>query len=285
MAFAKVALRKIFFSSLVLVSALLLIYKLPASLGLQGGVSLVYGEESSSKTSFGVEKIGGDLARDKDLPETFFDYYWRGGFMMHFILLDSILGLAIFLEKLMVLRRKNIISTVLPQTIKQNLKMEGNNWSYKEVYNFINSSPEKNTSFAKVLKAGLRLHKEGTPGMKTAIENACLLEGRAFDKRVSLLGLFANISPLLGFLGTVTGMIKAFESMYRLATTSPEIVGGGISEALITTAFGLFVGIPLLVCYYTIKGRVENILGEIDEKAVEIVELVACRGEDELGEI
>jgi len=248
-------------------------------------IQSAHAEDKKPKVTFGVEKIEGELARKEELPKTFFDYYWHAGFMMHFILLDSIVGLAIFLEKLLVLRRGKIIPTVFVQTIKQNLKMKGNNWTYKDVYQFINSSPEKDSCFARVLKAGLRLHKEGVPGMKAAIENANLLEGRAFDKRVSMLGLLANIAPLLGFLGTVTGMIKAFEAMARMASTSPAIVGGGISEALITTAFGLFVGIPLLVCYYNIKGIVEGILGDIDENAVEIIELVACKGEDGFDEI
>jgi len=244
-----------------------------------------HAENKKAKVTFGVEKIEGELARKDKLPKTFFDYYWHAGFMMHFILLDSIVGLAIFLERLLVLRRNKIIPTVFVQTIKQNLRMKGNNWTYKDVYQFINSSPEKDSCFSKVLKSSLRLHKEGVPGMKAAVENANLLEGREFDKRVSLLGLLANIAPLLGFLGTVTGMIKAFEAMSRMASTSPAIVGGGISEALITTAFGLFVGIPLLVCYYNIKGRVEYILGDIEENAVEIIELVACKGEDGFDEI
>jgi len=270
------------FYSFLLIFTLFLALEIPF---LSQKYSLAVAAESKVDTTFGVEKIEGDLARKDKLPRTFFDYYWHAGFMMHFILLDSIVGLAIFLERLLVLRKNKIVPTVFVQTIRQNLKMKGNNWTYRDVYQFVNSSPEKNTCFAKVLKSGLRLHKEGVPGMKAAIESATLLEGREFDKRVSLLGLMANLAPLLGFLGTVTGMIKAFESMSRMASTSPAIVGGGISEALITTAFGLFVGIPLLVCYYNVKGVVENIMGEIDEKAVEIVELVACKGEEGFDEI
>jgi hypothetical protein len=116
----------------------------------------------------------------------------------------------------------------------------------------------KNIPLARVLKAGLLVYNEGILSIKSAITNANLHEGAIMEKGVGALGVLANVAPLLGLLGTVTGMIKAFEMISIGGTGRPEIVAMGIAEALTTTAGGLFVGIPLLLLFHWLQGKIDR---------------------------
>jgi biopolymer transport protein ExbB len=100
------------------------------------------------------------------------------------------------------------------------------------------------------------------------------------ERGIGLLGVFANISPLLGLLGTVTGMIKAFEMISIGGSGHAEVVASGISEALITTAGGLFVGIPLLLLFFFFQNKIDAILIDLEEFSLEIVEKLIARGEE-----
>ncbi len=213
---------------------------------------------------------------------TLVGYYFKGGILMHVILLTSIIGFAIFLERFFVLKRKKIIPPAFIEKIMEVAsRADANSTShFVGIINICKTSKHKDSPIARVLLAGMKRHHEGFREMKLAIEDANVIEGIYMEKNMNFLGLLSNLAPLLGFLGTVTGMIGAFEAIARLASTRPEVVGGGISEALTTTAFGLFIGIPLLVCYHTLQAKVETLRTEIEELAVEVVELSAFGGEE-----
>lgn len=136
----------------------------------------------------------------------------------------------------------------------------------------------KNIPLARVIKAGLLVYDEGILSMKTAITNANIHEGAIMEKGVGILGVLANVAPLLGLLGTVTGMIKAFEMISVGGSGRPEIVASGIAEALTTTAAGLFVGIPLLLLFHWLQGKVETMVIDLQEFSVDVVEKLVREG-------
>jgi biopolymer transport protein ExbB len=136
----------------------------------------------------------------------------------------------------------------------------------------------KDIPLARVLKAGLLVYNEGILSVKSAITNANLHEGAVMEKGVGALGVLANVAPLLGLLGTVTGMIKAFEMISIGGTGRPEIVANGIAEALTTTAGGLFVGIPLLLLFHWLQGKIETMLIDLQEFSVDVVEKIIRGG-------
>ena len=200
--------------------------------------------------------------------------YKKGGPVMHGITLDSIVGLMVVLERYNALKRKKIFPNKFVSQVNDKLKDEDNRLTYEELAQICKDHNETGGSIGRVLLSGTRLHHEGFSNMRSAVENATVKEAANFESNMSFLGLLANLAPLLGFLGTVTGMIGAFEAMAKMASTRPEVVGGGISEALITTAYGLFVGIPLVVLYYGIKTKVDSLTIELEETAVEILEQI-----------
>src|SRR3990172_7685320 len=101
--------------------------------------------------------------------------------------------------------------------------------------------------------------------IERAIEGAGNHEATLLTASLRGLGVIANLAPLLGLLGTVTGMIKAFGAIAEKGTGNPSIVASGIAEALITTAAGLIVGIPALTVYYYLKGKVDRLVFDMEE--------------------
>jgi biopolymer transport protein ExbB len=97
----------------------------------------------------------------------------------------------------------------------------------------------------------------------------------ALNSHVRGFGLVANLAPMLGFLGTVTGMIQAFNAIAAAGTSTPGLVAHGVSEALLTTAAGLIIGIPSLALYHFFRGRVDRFVQEMEEAALELVEDLA----------
>jgi biopolymer transport protein ExbB len=109
--------------------------------------------------------------------------------------------------------------------------------------------------------------------VKEAIEDRGGREGIMLEKHVGILSTIANLTPLLGLLGTVSGMIKTFKVISQ-AGGNPSLLAGGIAEALITTAAGLCVAIPTLVCYRILKDKVESLIFEMEENSIRIIELM-----------
>ncbi len=207
----------------------------------------------------------------------------KGGFIMYLILMCSVGGLYIALERAYVLRRTKLIPERFVQDILKRFSREYDEHKQDElIKNISGYCEDKDLPIARSLKAGLMVYHEGILGVKSAISSSNAHEGAIMEKGVGLLGVFANITPLLGLLGTVTGMIKAFEMISIGGSGRAEVVASGISEALITTAGGLFVGIPLLLLYSFFQSKIDNILIDLEEFALEVVEKLIARA-DEIG--
>ncbi|RLB43975.1 MAG: MotA/TolQ/ExbB proton channel family protein [Deltaproteobacteria bacterium] len=195
------------------------------------------------------------------------DLIVKGGIFMYPIIFCSIVALAVFLERLWVLRRKNIIPEDFIKKIEDLLKKQ-------KLSEAIFLCQSDMSSIAKIFLAGLRNTGKGMWLVKEAIEERGSREATVLEKNVGILNTIANLSPLLGLLGTVSGMIKTFNAISVQGIGNPAPLAGGIAEALITTAAGLCVAIPTLVCYRIIKDKAGSLIFEMEENSIRLVELM-----------
>lgn len=200
------------------------------------------------------------------------DFYRRGGPAMHFILACSMLALAIVLERAITLRKGKIISAAFLEEIKKY-------WYRREIDKAIQACKEYDLSLSRVLRAGLLRFDHGIDAVEKAIEGAGQHEAAVLRQNLMLLGFLANIAPMLGLFGTVLGLTRSFDviASYGMAG-NPGAVAGGVAEALITTVFGLMVGIPTLAAHYYFKRKVELRILEMEEVSFALIEDLAYEG-------
>lgn len=127
---------------------------------------------------------------------------------------------------------------------------------------------------ARVVAAGLDCCRMGREEMENALQEAILKEVPAMERFLSTMGMLAAIAPLLGLLGTVTGMIDTFHVITLHGTGDPRMMSGGISEALVTTMLGLSVAIPIMLAHTLLDRAVENHIGQMEEKAMALVNII-----------
>ena len=186
---------------------------------------------------------------------------------MYPIIFCSIVALAIFLERLWVLRRKHIIPLDFINNVEALLKKQ-------KLSDAVFLCQNDVSSIAKIFLAGLRSTQKGMWLVKEAIEERGSREATILEKNVDILSTIANLTPLLGLLGTVSGMIKTFNAISVQGIGNPAPLAGGIAEALITTATGLCIAIPTLVCYRFLKDKASALIFEMEENSIRLVELM-----------
>jgi biopolymer transport protein ExbB len=135
-------------------------------------------------------------------------------------------------------------------------------------------TPFKEKAVVRVVKAGLDCCHLAREEMENALQEAILKEIPSMERYLSTLGMLAAIAPLLGLLGTVTGMIDTFHVITQHGTGDPRMMSGGISVALVTTMLGLSVAIPIMLAHTLLSRAVDNIIGQMEEKAVALVNIV-----------
>ena len=184
-----------------------------------------------------------------------------GGPFMWPIIICSIAAVGILLERLWTLQRKR----VLPQDlIKKVTDLAERNQVNPKVIEAL----EKNSPLGRILAAALANRHRGREIMMERIEDTGRHVVHELERFLNSLGTIASISPLLGLLGTVTGIIRAFNAVMLGGMGDPRMLAGGISEALITTAGGLAVAIPSFIAYRYLRGKVERIVVEMEKVAV-----------------
>ncbi len=190
----------------------------------------------------------------------------KGGFMMIPLALCSIIALAILFERLLSLRKIRINTKTFVLQVK-NLLLRGR---VEEAIELARSTPGP---IAKITIAGLAKHDRPREELKDSIEAAAQSEIYHLERNLGILGTVAAIAPLIGFLGTVTGMIKAFMQVQSLGgNVDASVLAGGIWEALITTAAGLSVGIPALIFYNWLQSKVAHHVFEMQESSTELMD-------------
>lgn len=196
-----------------------------------------------------------------------FELIQAGGWVMWPIVLCSIVALAIIGERLWSLRRSYVCPpNLLPQASRW---LDGNELDEGRLQLLRQSSP-----LGRILAAGLVNRHHDRDIIKEAIEDAGRRVVPDLERYLRTLGTVAAISPFLGLLGTVLGMIQMFSGIGAHGIGDPTMVAQGIAKALITTAAGLVVAIPSIMFYRYFRGRVDELLLDMEEQALKLIEIL-----------
>ena len=195
------------------------------------------------------------------------DLFTRGGPLMYPILMCSVIGWAIFMERILafIKVRRHLVS--LQSSVKSFLQADNAKAA-------VDLCAEEKSPLARILLVVLKNCGGQRTYLKSLAEEVGEREAVALQRYLGLLGTIANITPLLGLLGTVLGMIKAFKVIATQGMGTPATLGGGISEALITTAAGLAVAVPMILLHRYLSSRSERLVLELEEVTMQIVDLV-----------
>ena len=197
----------------------------------------------------------------------------KGGAIVWPILAILVVGTGIVIERIIFLSRKRVDADSLINQIDR-MAMDKD---WQACTDVCLAQPEKPVS--RVLMAGLKYCEKQREEMENALQEAILKEIPPMERFLASLGMLAAIAPLLGLLGTVTGMIDTFHVITLYGTGDPRLMSGGISEALVTTMLGLSVAIPLMLSQTLLNRAVDRRVGELEEKAVSLVNIIdKCRG-------
>jgi biopolymer transport protein ExbB len=195
-----------------------------------------------------------------------------GGWLMVPILLCSVVAAAICVERLWSMQRNRI----LPKNL---LAQTWNNFKQGEFDQQKSRDLRTNSPLGQVLAAGVVNTKRGREIMKEAMEEATIQVNHDLERYLTALGIIASIAPLLGLLGTVVGMIDVFDSLLAEGAGNANVLAGGISTALITTAAGMSVAIPALTFHRIFLRRVDEMVVDVENEASKLVDMVHGNGE------
>lgn len=191
----------------------------------------------------------------------------KGGGLIYPIVFCSILALAIFLQRYYSYYRYQRGNRELNEKLQPLIQ----DHLYKEALDYCNLT---DNALSRVYATAFRLAGKPRAQIKAVVVEVGMREVAPLERYLGLLGTIATISPLLGLLGTVIGMIRAFNVLAVEGVGTPATLGGGISEALITTAAGLSVAIPTLLLHKYLTGRVDRITLDMEDKALRVVDLL-----------
>lgn len=196
-----------------------------------------------------------------------FELVKAGGWLMLPIITCSIIAMAIIIERLWMLRKSRVLPDNLLARVWQAHSKGKLNSNHIAIIR--DGSP-----LGHILAAGLVNRQHSREIMKESIEDVGHHVVAELERYLNTLGTIASISPLLGLLGTVIGMIKVFAAITTAGVGDPTVLAGGISEALITTAAGLSVAIPSFMCHRYFSGRVDQLVRQMEEEALKMVEVM-----------
>ena len=202
------------------------------------------------------------------------DLIQKGGPMMYLIILSSILAFGVVIERIYNLNRARIDANKFMDEILSVLKRN----KIIEAIEMCNKTPGP---IEHIVKAGILKHDRSRPEIKESVEEAAQLEIPRLEKHIPILATIAHITPLLGLLGTVTGMVKAFQVIQQKAQmmvpVNPGDLAGGIWEALLATLAGLAVAIPTYVAYNYLVSQVDSLVYDMEKSATDLVNLLSSR--------
>ncbi len=195
----------------------------------------------------------------------------KGGVVMYPILLCSLIAVYITVERILVLRKAQL-------DVGQFMMKLKSVFHKGDVSAVLGYCAQKNAPIANIVKSGIVKHDQGDEKVRQAVEDAGRTEVYHLEKRLSVLASLAGIAPMLGFLGTVSGMVAAFQRIENLGgTVNPGDLAGGIWEALLTTVFGLVVGIFAYAAYNYFVTRVRRFVHDMELTTSEFLDLMERR--------
>lgn len=186
------------------------------------------------------------------------NWFIEGGAFMWPIAICSVVGVGFIIERAVALRRSRVIPDGLKEALERRL-------DELDVAGAIADCDAKPSPFARVVQAALRRDWASIQEMEKAAEDSGIREFWHMRRNMQPIGTVATVAPLLGLLGTVSGLITAFDTMSRGETMgNPSAFAGAIHEALYTTYLGLCVAIPVLLCFYWLRARAEGLISEVE---------------------
>ena len=199
-----------------------------------------------------------------------FDLLVKGGIIMVPIGLASLLGVAVVLERVWALRERHISPPGLLERVRERLTRKGP----READLLVAADP---SALGRLLHAALERAHLPSSELRARVEERGRREAQVIGRHIETIGVLAAVSPLLGLLGTVTGMISVFRQVMTEAGVrgvNPASLASGIWEALVTTAAGLSVGIPLYLAYRLLAGRADTLVSRLETDAQEFCDLL-----------
>jgi len=191
--------------------------------------------------------------------------YLKGGVCMHPLLLCAIIGLVLIIERLWALSRARVNTRKLMVEVTQTLRTEGPDAA-------LQLCQRTRGPIAAIMHAGLLRANRGPEAVEKAIASAGAIEMAHLERGLLALASVSNVAPLLGFLGTVTGMIAAFAAIAAAEQVSAKLVAKGIEEALITTAAGLMIAVPVSAFYSYFVLQIDRFVLEMEEASADLVD-------------
>jgi len=220
----------------------------------------------------GVMKIYGVLLQlpGMDQPELTWQqqmvFVWdQMGFMRWPLALALVIGVLVIIWKFFALTAKGASTRKVLKEVDELLASQ-------RVDDALEITRESNSPGANILYAGLERYEEGTDRVMKAIENQGLIELSKLEKGLVVLATLTNVGPLLGFLGTVIGMIIAFQSIEAAGEVEATLVAGGIKVALLTTAAGLSIAIPMSIFHNYFVARIDALVIDMEESAQKMID-------------
>ncbi len=192
-------------------------------------------------------------------------YFNEGGAFMWPILIALIIGLMISLERFISLTRAGVNTRKFLAKVKEELKSGG-------VDSALDVCSSTRGPVASIFHAGLMRADRGVEHVEKAITNAGSIEMAFLERGMIWLATVISVAPMLGFTGTVVGMIAAFDAIKAANDISPSIVAGGISQALLTTAFGLIVAMVIQVLHNYFVSKIDKLIIDMEESSTELVD-------------
>lgn len=205
-----------------------------------------------------------------------FEIVKAGGIMMGPIILASIVAAAIFLERLWTLQSKRVLPAELTEKVWRWVEQ-------RQIQDKHIAALQQNSPLGKLLAAGLVNRNRDRAIIRESIEDTGRHVVHELDRFIGTLGTIASLSPLMGLLGTVFGMIRTFNAITTSGIGNPASLAGGIAEALITTAAGLTVAIPALLAYKYLRGRVQALVVQMEKEAIKLVEAIEAQSQESAG--
>jgi biopolymer transport protein ExbB len=202
----------------------------------------------------------------------FIDLLFKGGWVMLPLLLLLFLALVIFIERYLTIRKASKDETNLMQQVKASI-------TAGKLDSAIAICRGSNSALGRMLQKGLLRIGRPIKDIEGAIENVGKLEVSKLEKNISILGIVAGIAPMLGFVGTISGVIRIFYNISLTDNISMGVIAGGLYEKMITSATGLMIGILAYVGYHILNIMVDRVILKMETDAVEFIDLLEEPGQ------
>ena len=213
-----------------------------------------------------LAQAAGGTPRAGSESQTFWQLFRQGGFMMWVMLVVSIFAMSLIIESALKLR----LNLVSPPEVFNQLKTLIAQGNYQEAWRVANAQP---SPLSRVVAAGLQRLGRGEETVNTALEEFALKEALMMKTKVNYLSVIGVVSPMLGLIGTVVGMIEAFQQIGTGAGLSnPSLLAASIGKVLVATAFGLFIAVPAFFSYYFFRNRAQAMIVALQDNVTHLME-------------